>query len=110
MATISEAYAMAVQQQQAGQLEAAQRIWEQILAAEPNLADALHLLGVIASQGGNNQLAAGYIRRAIEQNGGDPAFHSNLGAVLKELGQLDEAMACCLRALELQPDYPAAHY
>lgn len=110
MATIPEAYAMAVQHHQAGQLEAAQRIGEQILAAQPDHAEALHLLGVVASQAGNNELAAGYIQRAIALNGADSAFHSNLGAVLKELGQLEQAAACCERALKLQPDSAAAHY
>jgi tetratricopeptide (TPR) repeat protein len=110
MATIPEAYAMAVQHHQAGQLEAAQQICEQILAAWPDHADALHLLGIAASQSGNNERAAGYMRRAIALNGSDSTFHSNLGTVLKELGQLDQAVACCLRALELQPDSAAAHY
>src|SRR5689334_3639658 len=110
MATIPEAFAMAVQQQQAGQLEAARRICEQILAAEPNQADTLHLLGVVASQVGNNELAVGYIERAIALNGADSAFHSNLGAVLKELGQFDRAAASCAQALKLQPNFAAAHY
>jgi hypothetical protein len=40
MATISEALAMAVQHHQAGRLQAAEQIYRQILAVEPNHADA----------------------------------------------------------------------
>ncbi len=43
MATISEALAIAIQHHRAGQLQAAEQIYRQILAAEPNHADTLHL-------------------------------------------------------------------
>ena len=31
-------------------------------------------------------------------------------ALPQEQGKLDEAVACCRRALELKPDYAEAHY
>jgi protein O-GlcNAc transferase len=65
MATISEALAIAIQHHQAGRLQAAEQIYRQILAVEPNHADAWHLLGVIASQVGKHEVAVEYIRRAI---------------------------------------------
>src|SRR5687767_8750087 len=99
MPTISEAFAIAVRHHEAGQLPAAEQIYRQILATEPNHADALHLLGVLASQTGNHQAAAEYIGRAIALKGTDPTYHSNLGAVLKARGELDEAVKCCRRAL-----------
>ena len=55
MATISEALAIAVQHHQAGRLQAAEQIYRQILAVEPNHADAIHLLGVIAHQVGSTR-------------------------------------------------------
>ena len=45
MATISEALAIAIQHHQAGRLQAAEQIYRQILAVEPNHADAWHLSG-----------------------------------------------------------------
>ena len=70
MATISEALAIAVQHHQAGQLQAAEQIYRQILAVDPNQADALHLLGVIASQTGQHEVAVEFIRPGyrIERN------------------------------------------
>ena len=55
MATIPEAFAIAIQHHQAGRLQAAEQIYRQILAVEPNHADAIHLLGVIAAQAGKHE-------------------------------------------------------
>ena len=35
--------------------------------------------------------------------------HSNLGNALKDQGKLEEAIACCRKALQLKPDYAEAH-
>ena len=66
MATISEALALAIQHHQAGRLQAAEQIYRQILALEPNHAEALHLLGLIAHQVGKHEVAVACIGRAIE--------------------------------------------
>ena len=86
MATISEALAIAVQHHQAGRLQAAEQIYRQILAVEPNHADALHLLGVIAHQLGKHEAAVEYIARAIGLNGNAAVFHSNLGKRIMPCG------------------------
>jgi Flp pilus assembly protein TadD len=77
MATISEALTIAIQHHQAGRLQAAEQIYRQILAVEPNHAEAVHLLGVIAHQVGKHEIAIQYIGRAIRLNGNSAAFHSN---------------------------------
>jgi predicted O-linked N-acetylglucosamine transferase (SPINDLY family) len=109
MATISETLAIAIQHHQAGRLQAAEQIYRQILAVEPNQADAIHLLGVLAHQVGQHGIAVEYIARAIRLKGDSAAFHNNLGTVLKEQKKLDEAAACHRRALELKPDFAEAH-
>ena len=110
MATIPEALAMAIQHHQAGRLQAAEQIYRQILQAEPNQADAWHLLGVMASQIGKHEVAVQYIGRAIGLNGRAAAFHSNLGEAYRALHRTPEALACYRRALELKPDFAQAHY
>ena len=57
MATISEALAIAIRHHQAGRLQAAERIYRQILQVEPNQAEAIHFLGVIAAQSGKHAAA-----------------------------------------------------
>ena len=65
MATIPEALAIAIQHHQGGRLQAAEQIYRQILAAEPDQPDAWHLLGVMAHQVGKYDVAIEYIERAI---------------------------------------------
>jgi tetratricopeptide (TPR) repeat protein len=108
MATISEALAIAIRHHQAGRLQAAAQIYRLILQAEPNHADATHLLGVIAQQEGNQEVAVEYIGRAIGLKGDAAVFHHNLGEAYRAMGRTAEAVACYRRALELKPDYAEA--
>ena len=110
MATIPEALAIAIQHHQAGRLAEAEQIYRQILAVEPNQADAWHLLGVIAHQVGQHSVAVEYMERTIELKGSEAAFHNNLGGVYRALHRLPEAVACYRRALELKPGYAVTHY
>jgi tetratricopeptide (TPR) repeat protein len=109
MATISEALTAAIQHHQAGRLQAAEEIYRQILAAEPNQADAWHLLGVINAQTGNHQLAVEYIYRALTVKPDWAEAQANLGNALREQGKLDEAVSFLQRALQLKPDFALAH-
>lgn len=109
MATISELLARAIQLHHLGDLPAAQAIYQQVLQADPNQADALHLLGLIAHQAQNHQLAIDYIRRAIVLKENAAAFHNNLGEVYVALGRVAEAVACYRRVLELKPDWVEVH-
>jgi len=108
MATIPEAMKIAVRHHQAGQLQPAEQIYRQVLQTDPNQADALHLLGVIAHQVGQNQDAVDYIGRAIASNPNNASFHANLGDVYRALRQLEEAVAAYRRALQIKPDYAEA--
>jgi tetratricopeptide (TPR) repeat protein len=109
MTTIPEALAIALQHHQGGRLQAAEQIYRQVLAARPNQADAIHLLGVLAHQSGKHDVAVEYIVRAISFNGNAPAFHCNLGEAYRALHRVGEAVACYRRALELAPNYAEAH-
>jgi len=110
MPTIAEWCVLALEHHVSGRLKEADQIYRQILAADPNHADALHLLGVVASQMGNHESAVQYIRQAIELNATESDFHGNLGNVFKAQGKLDVAVASYRRALELKPDDAGAHY
>ena len=107
--TVQQAFELAIQHHQAGRLAEAEGIYRQILAAHPEHADALHLLGVIAHQVGRNDVAVSLIQQAISLTPNIAAFHSNLGEAHREMGQLEEAIAAYRRALELKPDYVEAH-
>jgi tetratricopeptide (TPR) repeat protein len=109
LATISEAFTIALEHHQGGRLQAAEQIYRQILQVEPNHSDALHLLGVIAYQVGRHEVAIEYIGRALQVKPDYAEAHNNLGLTLMEKGSLDEAIACYQRSLALKPDYAEAH-
>ncbi len=98
----------AVQHHLGGRLEQAAQIYRAILAHDPQHADALHLLGVVAHQQGDHQRAAQLIGQAIALRPGEAAFYSNLAEAYRATGQLDRAVACCRTALALQPGSPEA--
>src|ERR1035438_898042 len=81
-------FQIALQRHQAGQLPQAEKIYHQILQQNSNHPDALHLLGTLYHQTGNNKLAVEFIVRAIDIDPSNPYFHDNLGTVYQALDRL----------------------
>jgi tetratricopeptide (TPR) repeat protein len=107
--SIQNVFATAVRHHQAGRLREAEHLYRQVLAADTQHADSLHLLGVLAHQSGRRDVAVDLIGKAISTAPSVAVYHFNLGTVLSEQGRREEAAACYQRALELRPDYPDAH-
>ena len=107
---LSEWLRTAIDHHQQNKLQEAEAIYRQILGADPNHADALHLLGVLVFQTGNDQAGIELITRAIARNRLDPFYHNNLGNIFKKLGKLPAATGCYEEALRLKPRYAEAHY
>lgn len=93
-----------------GDLDQASAFYEQVLRLCPDHHDAIHLLGVVASQRGDHQRACELIRRSVAINQRNSAAYVNLGTALGKLGELDEALECYDRAISLRPNDPEAHY
>jgi len=108
--TIQEALNQAIQHHRAGRLQEAEIIYRQILSAQPNDPDALHLLGVIAHQQKQNQTAIELISKAIAINPGMTLYHNNLGMALKDLGRMDDAIKSFQKAVDLKPDFIGAQF
>jgi predicted O-linked N-acetylglucosamine transferase (SPINDLY family) len=109
MNTASDLLTVAIQHHQSGRLDLAELIYRQILRTEPNHADALHLLGVIAHQSGNSADSIGYIERAIQLNGDSATAYSNLGIAYQALCQTSKAIDCFRRSLKLNPNDAQTH-
>lgn len=72
--------------QQSGSLAEAERIYRDVLEREPNVADAVHMLGVIYLQSGNYADALRCLRRAAELfDWRFRAVHHNLGLAIAAL-------------------------
>ena len=106
--TIDQALQQAIALHQQGQLGQAKEIYEEVVRASPQNADALHLLGVVAAQTKNYQAAVDLIGKAIENNPNYAAYYSNLGLALQELRQLEEAVSSYDKAISLNPNYAEA--
>jgi len=100
---LPQAIALALRLHQEGRLDAAQKIYDYVLALAPEHPDALHFLGVLWHQRGQAPRAVELIRRSIRQSPAVPDWHSNLGNVLLESGQVDEAAAAYETAARLAP-------
>lgn len=100
---------LAVRHHGAGRFTEAEQIYSHVLSADPENSTALHLLGVIAHQRGDNQSAIGLISKALEIAPDYADAHSNLGHVLHALGRLEEAVASFNIAVYLTPSLAEAH-
>jgi tetratricopeptide (TPR) repeat protein len=99
---------LALEYHRRGWLDQAAHLYQHVLAARPDHADALHLLGVVAHQRGEFAHAAECIGAAIVRNPRAPTYHANLAEVYRAQGRLEQAAACGRIALRLQPDHPEA--
>ncbi|MBO1348069.1 MAG: tetratricopeptide repeat protein [Hormoscilla sp. GUM202] len=114
LAIDNEQLAIALAHHQAGRLEAAENIYRQIIANQPetapDYAQALHLLGVMAHQKGQSDIAVDSIEKAIALNPNQGEFHSNLSAVYHGLQQLDLAIAHAREATNLAPEFAEGYF
>ena len=90
MVSIPETLALAWQHHQAGRLAQAAQLYQEILRQHPHQTDALQLLGIVAAQTDNCELAA--------------ETHNNLGLALKKQGKLEAAITHHEQDIILQPD------
>ena len=100
----------AVRLHRQGHLDAARRIYTQILAHCPEHSDALHLLGVMAHQAGEYANAIQLISRAVRLDPGQASYYLNLGNAYRDSNLLGQAATCFRKAIELKPDYAAAYF
>jgi predicted O-linked N-acetylglucosamine transferase (SPINDLY family) len=107
--TIQDALQLAIGHQQAGRLAEAEGIYRQVLAANPQQPDALHLLGMLAFQVGKFGVAHDLIRQALAVRPGTAEYLDNLSRALTALGRADEAIVTLREMLAIRPDAADAH-
>ena len=92
----------------AGRIAEAEAQYRQLLAQNPQHADALHMLGLLCHQTKRSQEGVGLIQQAIAVLPTNPLAYSNLAEIMRHLGRADEAERLCRQALSLQPNLHAA--
>jgi len=99
----------AIQLHRSGQFDQAEQIYRQILGQDPNEADALHLLGVLAQQRGNARQAIELIGQAVALRPRDATYRSNLAEAYRSDGDPAQAASQAQAALQLKPDFAEAY-
>jgi len=92
-----------------GDLAGAERLYRQVLAADPRQADAWHLLGLLAHAVGNGPAAVELISRAIQLDGGQPSYHIHLAEAYRMTGDLRQAEAAARQAVRLDDQFAVGH-
>lgn len=110
----------------AGRFHEAEVTFRKLLAADPNLAEAWHGLGLIALAAGQRPAALDCLRRAAALQPGNARFTADLrrfqqsddpeasrlnnaGIAAAKVGNWPEALAAFQRATQLRPDHASAH-
>jgi len=88
---------------QAGSWREAEQCYRAILRHRPRDAEALHLLGLLAHQSGQDETAAAMIGQAIGIAPRMATYHANLGVVLLRMRRAAEAVTALRAALRLRP-------
>jgi Tfp pilus assembly protein PilF len=99
----------ALQSHQIGNIDAAARVYREILAEDPAHAVATHYLGMVAWQRGDAREGERLMRASIAANATIPDFHNNLGLLLRDARRTPEAIACYQEALLADPSWFEAH-
>ena len=102
--SLEQALTAAMQRQRAGQFGEAERLYRQILAQQPDCADALHLLGVVCAQCGRHQEGIELIGRAIALHPRVAGFHANLGKAFLAAKSPQQAARAFAEAARLNPN------
>ena len=107
-APAGQALILAEQKRRHGFLADADELARRAAAAEPDNAEAAHMLGIIAHQSGKTADAIEHLRRAIAIKPDIALYHANLGEMSRLAGRIDDAVAAGRRAIELNPNYAGA--
>lgn len=109
MAAKSDIYQQALAAHRAGKLDAAKKLYQELLQKNPQQPEVLHHLGLLAAQQGDFQKAIAQFKQAISLDSGIAVFHNNLGNALKAAKQPADAITAYQTALKLNANYAEAH-
>jgi len=86
-------------------LETAERLYREVLEADPADPEALHWLGVLAMQVGASEIAVSLISDSLKVRPGNALATANLGNAHRSMGAWVEAEAAFAAALAIEPGF-----
>jgi len=99
---------LALGHHQRGEVDVAEAMYRDIVREIPLCFDALHLLGIVATDRGAPEEGVRFIRRALAVDPSQPVAHYNLARALMAKGDGPSALECVNRATSLQPSFADA--
>ena len=99
----------AKERHRAGRVVEAERLYREVLAADPHNHEAAYLSGVLASRANQLEAAVGMFGRAAAAAPDNATYHVHLGEAQRRLRQFGPATFSLGRALALKPDLAAAY-
>lgn len=103
-------YPKALALHQAGRLNEARALYEQLLKDAPDHHQALQQLGLICAQSGDFRRAVDFLSASLRLQPDNAEALNLIGNAFQDLGQFDAAIASHERAVSIRPDYAEAHY
>jgi len=100
----------ALQYHRQGDLQSAEQLYREILNIQPDNADALNLLGMIAFQSKKYEQAIQYYQKALSYYNDHAGIFNNMGNAFKLKGDTAEAIASFQKAISLKPEFSEAYY
>ena len=94
----------AVNHQQQGEYAAAERLYTEVLAKDPDQADAQHFMGLLAHQTGRDELAEQHMLRALEIAPQRADFHFNYANMLLGTNRPQLAAQVFQHVVDLAPN------
>src|SRR6188508_78101 len=109
-ARAAAAYARGVSAFEAGDLAAAEEIFEALVRQDPRLHQVWNALCLVALQAAMPEVGLERAQRAVKLDRTNVDYLNNLGVASGELGELDAAEQAFRRALKLRPVYVEARF
>lgn len=104
----AQAFNRAVSAYKAGKLAEAEQLCQQIVSADRNHFDAVHVLAVVQAALGKRELALVNYDRALALQPDHADALSNRGSVLLALNRYDDSLKSYDRAIDARPVFPEA--
>jgi Flp pilus assembly protein TadD len=95
--------------QLAGDAATARALLQGVLAAHPDHAGALHLLGVVEVNAGESGRAKPLLERALQLDANNAEAHYRLGVILSAEDNTSGALECFREAIRLRPGFTNAY-
>jgi tetratricopeptide (TPR) repeat protein len=107
--SVADDLALGLKYHAMGNLDQAQHYYQLILKEDPNHAEALRLIGLIARARRDPRQALVHLNKSLTANGANPLTWQNVGEILLNGGDPRGAITYFEQALRLQPDLVECH-